>query len=247
MFCGSHSNIAQSEATILYTTDGGKTFSEVYKSGRKYEMIWKASFPTRNVGYATIQTYDPSATQRYVAKTTDGGKTWSEIPLTTDAVREFGIGFVNENIGWVGTESSGYQTIDGGQSWTKVDIGRACNKIRILKTDKGFVAYGIGLNIYKLEFTGFPTSLDLIGNENILAVYPNPSSGEITLDIKNEGGSKKTIIKLLDMKGKLVESLFEGDLSQPTITLNTKHYKPGTYLIQIELNNKTYIEKIIIF
>ena len=150
----SSDDIAQSNALILKTSDGGTTWQNVYQSNRPYETTWKVSFPTKNVGYVTIQSYnpDPNVKQQRVAKTIDGGKTWTEINLIEDATsREFGIGFIDENHGFVGTMSSGFETKDGGQNWTKIDLGRACNKIRIYKNEKGKTyGYAIGVNIFKL-------------------------------------------------------------------------------------------------
>ena len=153
VFGASSSDTERSHARILMTKDGGQTWKIVYESTRPYELTWKASFPTREVGYVTIQSYDPNPqnTQRYVAKTNDGGQSWREIPLVNDAkVREFGIGFIDENIGWVGTNTGGYQTTDGGNTWKFVAMGRAVNKIRLLPTEKGFVGYAIGVDVYKL-------------------------------------------------------------------------------------------------
>ena len=146
---------AKSNAIIITTKDGGETWKRVYQSTRPYELTWKASFPTRNTGYVTIQSYNPdkTASQRYVAKTTDGGETWREIPLVDDhAVREFGVGFVDELTGWVGTLNGGYQTVDGGMTWVYVDMGRAVNKIRIIpdkESKLGFAAYAIGVEVRK--------------------------------------------------------------------------------------------------
>lgn len=150
----SSTNVAESHARILRTTDGGRSWNTVYESARPYEITWKSSFPTRKVGYVTIQNYDPdkSVTKRVVAKTTDGGGTWSEIPLVDDfAVRQFGIGFADENTGWVGTTTTGFETRDGGASWTPVELGRAVNKIRLLRSPEGLVGYAIGVDVYKLE------------------------------------------------------------------------------------------------
>jgi photosystem II stability/assembly factor-like uncharacterized protein len=148
-------DIAKSNALILKTKDGGKTWYKVFKSDRPFETTWKASFPTENIGYVTIQSYNPdtSVKQQRIAKTTDGGETWKEINLVEDfSSREFGIGFINENIGYVGTMNSGYSTKDGGKSWSKIDLGRACNKIRIHKRkDKTIYGYAIGVNLFKLE------------------------------------------------------------------------------------------------
>jgi photosystem II stability/assembly factor-like uncharacterized protein len=151
VLCGATAaHSAQSHALILTTSDGGRTWTKRYESERLFEITWKASFPTRNTGYVTIQNYNPdkAVSQRYVAKSTDGGITWSEVPLVNEhAVREFGIGFADERTGWVGTTTGGYETRDGGATWKAVEMGKAVNKIRVLD---GSVAYAIGVDVYKL-------------------------------------------------------------------------------------------------
>jgi photosystem II stability/assembly factor-like uncharacterized protein len=147
-------DIASANALILKTSDGGKTWSKVYQSDRPFETTWKASFPTPKVGYVTIQSYnpDPSVKQQRIAKTTDGGNTWQELDLVTDPrAREFGVGFIDELTGFVGTMSNGYATHDGGKTWLPIDLGRACNKIRIYKNDQAEVyGYAIGVDVFKL-------------------------------------------------------------------------------------------------
>jgi photosystem II stability/assembly factor-like uncharacterized protein len=153
VFAGTDANVEKSNALILQTRDGGVTWKKVYQSARPYEITWKASFPTRNTGYVTVQSYDPdkSASKRVIAKTTDGGNTWREIPLVDEhAVRQFGIAFADEKTGWVGTSTTGFQTLDGGATWSRVDMGRAVNKIRLMPTADGLVGYAIGVDIHKL-------------------------------------------------------------------------------------------------
>jgi len=149
----SDEDIEKSNALILKTSDGGKTWKKVYQSNRPFEGTWKASFPTKKVGYVTIQSYntDSNVKQQRIAKTTDGGETWNEINLVEDAsAREFGIGFIDENHGFVGTMNTGYETKDGGKTWSKVNLGMACNKIRIYKDANGKVyGYAIGVDVLK--------------------------------------------------------------------------------------------------
>ena len=152
--CASSSeDMTESNALILKTTDGGNTWRKVYQSNRPYENSWKVSFPTPKVGYATIQSYNPDTTinQQRIVKTIDGGETWTELDLIADhGAREFGIGFIDENHGFVGTISSGYETKDGGATWRPIDLGQACNKIRIYRTEAGQVyGYAIGVSVYK--------------------------------------------------------------------------------------------------
>jgi photosystem II stability/assembly factor-like uncharacterized protein len=160
VFAGTRGELTESNALILATDNGGETWREVYRSQRPYEITWKASFPTRNTGFVSVQSYDPDPkrAERVVAKTTDGGRTWREIPLVSEhAVREFGIGFVTPELGWVGVNDGAFQTSDGGASWKRVaptDIGRAVNKIRVLPDRNGFVAYAVGTHVARFAFDG---------------------------------------------------------------------------------------------
>jgi photosystem II stability/assembly factor-like uncharacterized protein len=157
LLCGSDASTERSNALILRTQDGGVTWTKAYQSNRPFEITWKASFPTRQVGFVTVQNYNPDKTvsQRVVVKTTDGGRTWQEIPLVDDhAVRQFGVGFVNPLEGWVGTTSGGFETRDGGLTWQKVAMGRYTNKIRIVPVPGapgGYNAYAIGIDVWKYE------------------------------------------------------------------------------------------------
>ena len=150
----SSEDITKANAVILKTKDGGKTWKKVYQSNRPFELTWKASFPTKNVGYVTIQSYnpDPEVKQQRIAKTIDGGETWTEINLVEDhAARQFGVGFIDENHGYVGTVQSGFETKDGGLTWQPIDLGMACNKIKIYQDEKGATyGYAIGVNVFKL-------------------------------------------------------------------------------------------------
>lgn len=145
-----NSDMEKAEALILRTADGGKTWNPAYTSGRRLENCWKMSWPSARVGYATVQSYDeaPANTKRVVIKTADGGKTWVEMPLVTaPGIQQFGIGFIDETRGWVGCKAGGYETHDGGQSWSPVAFGRAVNKIRIIKNR----VFAIGAEVHRLD------------------------------------------------------------------------------------------------
>ncbi|HEX4422903.1 MAG TPA: hypothetical protein VH165_33535 [Kofleriaceae bacterium] len=109
VFAGDDPDVARSHGLIARTIDAGRTWQVVYRSARPFELLWKGSFPSRRVGYASLQNYsaeaaaDPDAAKqgppiaavadRFVVKTEDGGATWRELPMVQDPkVQELGTG-----------------------------------------------------------------------------------------------------------------------------------------------------------
>jgi photosystem II stability/assembly factor-like uncharacterized protein len=111
----------QGVATILKTTDGGKTWRSVFvhDGGRGY--VWKLWPISPKLIYAALQSQD--GTYR-IAKTTDGGDHWATLIVATGQPQGFGvqgIGFLDANRGWVGGFFRGmWATEDGGKTWTSV-------------------------------------------------------------------------------------------------------------------------------
>lgn len=145
-------DLQQGNALILRTRDGGENWEPAYQGPRRWENCWKMHFPSRRVGYATVQNYEEGASARVFLKTVDGGATWRELPLVNDAaVREFGVGFMDENWGWVGGSTTGFETRDGGMTWAPIDMGRAVNKIRIIHNGAHARAFAIGSEVRRLD------------------------------------------------------------------------------------------------
>ncbi len=153
VFAATHPDPAQAEGLVLRTEDGGKTWREVYRSGRKFELIWKASFPAGgDTGYATVQSYDPERATQLVIRSDDKGKTWREIEIVQDkTARQFGIGFVDANTGFVGTAAGGFATKDGGATWQRAPIARAANKFQAVPTGAGVRVYAIGTEVQAID------------------------------------------------------------------------------------------------
>ncbi|OYX39314.1 MAG: hypothetical protein B7Y98_05115 [Sphingomonas sp. 32-62-10] len=152
VFASTERESSNANGLILRTTDGGKSWTEVYRGTRPGELIWKASFVNAKIGYATVQSYDVARTTQLIAKTVDGGKSWTELPMVENAAaRQFGIGFADALHGWVGTMAGGYYTADGGKSFTAVPIARAANKFRVVSGSNGSRVYAIGTQIQRLD------------------------------------------------------------------------------------------------
>lgn len=121
--CIGNTSAQQQQALILSTFDGGATWQTRHISTRPDEEVWKISFPSRNIGYASIefQGYNPNNVSTYFLKTTDGGLTWVDMPfLAPNTYYDLeGIGFLNDSVGWIGGDNCAptYKTINGGATW----------------------------------------------------------------------------------------------------------------------------------
>jgi hypothetical protein len=67
------------------------------------------------------------------------------------AVRQFGVGFIDAQTGWIGAVPHGLATTDGGQTWTPATFGNAVNKIRLVRTPTGVTGYAIGVDVHRMR------------------------------------------------------------------------------------------------
>ncbi len=147
---------------IAKTTDGGQTWTAVATTTISCCYFWKMSWPTPEIGYASLQKNPTSSDAIVFYKTTDGGNTWisNGIPVSAIGVSSFywqGIGFVNANEGWAGGDGSSapyannfLHTLNGGASWTPAGYlnSQRINRIRFLSPTLG-VASGAKLHIFR--------------------------------------------------------------------------------------------------
>jgi photosystem II stability/assembly factor-like uncharacterized protein len=132
-------------ALVLFTADGGDTWEARHTGTATGTWGWKLSFPTRRVGYASVESLDPRMTATRCLKTEDGGETWREIILTSELIMQ-GIGFATETVGWVGGLGDTQQTHNAGLNWSPAGWGESVNRIRFLHPTLG---YAVGRTIYK--------------------------------------------------------------------------------------------------
>jgi photosystem II stability/assembly factor-like uncharacterized protein len=120
---------------IMRTSDGGRTWQEVFQCETKLEVdgltrdikcaLKSHHFPTASVGYAIGGAHGAKRTL-FVAKTENGGESWTlhSVPGVggdTEVYHEHEVHFIDENTGFVTTSGNRlYRTSDGGRTWTGV-------------------------------------------------------------------------------------------------------------------------------
>jgi len=153
---------ANYHGAIARTTNGGASWQVVASTPVNCSYFWKMSWPSTNVGYASLQ---QNATENTIIffKTIDGGATWTSngIPHTSIGVSAGqswfvqGIGFATDTEGWMGgSVNTGLtfnqcfiRTTDGGLTWSPAGYNntRGMNRIRFLNSTFG---YGSGQRIH---------------------------------------------------------------------------------------------------
>jgi photosystem II stability/assembly factor-like uncharacterized protein len=131
------SQVGAGPAIILKTTDGGKHWRAVFEHAGGRGFVWKIFPVSRKLIYASLQSQD--GTYR-IARTTDQGEHWDTLTVATGRPQGpglQGIGFLDENIGFVGGfHQTLHATTDGGKTWTQVpvDVGLVNRFERVGKT-----------------------------------------------------------------------------------------------------------------
>ncbi|MBK8553806.1 MAG: hypothetical protein IPL53_23255 [Ignavibacteria bacterium] len=158
---------AWGNSVIIKTTDGGTTWERVYISDRTGEWCWKISFLNSQTGFVSIQNDESYS---HFLKTTSSGTNWTEMNFMP--YEQQGIGFINENTGWIGGWTGPtYETTNGGTVWKLAGWGKNINRIRFVNDS---LAYAAGDRIYK-----FSNGMDVIPKEipnsyNLYQNFPNP-------------------------------------------------------------------------
>ncbi|MBI3111095.1 MAG: T9SS type A sorting domain-containing protein [Ignavibacteriales bacterium] len=209
-----------SSGVILFTSDAGKTWEKRFTTTRVGEWCWKLSFPSRNVGYVSLQRN--SLSPIYFLKTTDGGATWSEKLFRNAWYFVQGIGFANESVGWIGGWSGEpmYETRNGGESWSSIGIGRRVNRFRMFNESSG---YAVGDSVYKYgPLTPVGILADAAERSGRFAVaqnFPNPfnPSTIIHVDIPEEAFVSVRVFNML---------------GQEVITLINQVRSPGVLAVE---------------
>ncbi len=200
-----------SSAVILYTDDGGRTWERRFRSTRIGEWAWKISFPSSSVGYVSLQRNSQSPI--YILKTSDGGINWEEKLFSSSYYFVQGIGFIDENRGWIGGNSTSpiYETRDGGETWTAETIRPRLNRFRFLGDSLG---YAVGRSVHKFtDWTATSSETGIEFSSSVLDhAYPNPFRDRTTIRF-DVSGHAEVIVDIYDSLGRRVTRLLAGLLS----------------------------------
>ncbi|MEP1487097.1 MAG: T9SS type A sorting domain-containing protein [Algibacter sp.] len=223
-------------ATVLKTTDGGTSWTEIYNSNNVGEYVWKLQLLESNtdVIFGSIEAVSPNIGK--LIKSTDGGLTWNSYDAPESVIQA--VGFIDENTGWMGGHTTGfYETTDGGQSWTNLNVGGNLNRIFIMSST---LAYASGTSLYKFTSENLNTNgIQDTGRTPLKVTLKNnpiKSLLEFSVEFLDDDN---ILIELYDINGKFIKQLIRDRTKVKTIkdySFSVEELQSGTYLVNLHNN-----------
>ena len=224
---------------ILFTGDGGQSWSTKYSGIEEGEWGWKINFPSPNVGYVSIENFYSAS----IIKKSNNNENWVRIPVNGMDDLE-GIGFINDSTGWICSRYDERMTTNGGYNWQTVDIGSQINRFQFFGDSIGYAA---GQNIYKYSknnMTSVPKKNNFSKSFFLSQNYPNPFNPSTTIEYTlPKSGIVK--IRIYDALGRELETLLnkfqtEGKHSVVWNSDNAKNsvLSSGFYIYRIDAGNE---------
>ncbi len=216
------------------TTDGGQSFTPLtpWFSNSILEAIY---FSNDTIGYMC------GWYNSLLIKTIDGGLSWRNLD-SMSSVSCFDVYFSNENMGYYidnGGSTRIRTTTDGGTTWT-TQLNATNFLSEFFFTPSTGIAVGNLGTIYKTTNGG--VGMEEFNVRVNFDIYPNPTSYQITIDLKIQSVTKHNI-EIYSVLGQRMNSM---ETNKSKITLDISSLTKGIYFIVItDSNNKRMRKKII--
>ncbi|SCY42014.1 YCF48-related protein [Flavobacterium caeni] len=194
--------------TILRTTDGGVSWTEIYNTGIAGEYVWKLQILASNPNCMFGSVESVNALPGKLVRTLDNGVSWVSHDVPDTDIQA--VGFLTEDHGFMGGHASPFlETTDGGATWSENFVGSNLNRIQILNDN---LAYASGATIYKFSETLGKSDFKEKGRTPLkAAVTPNPVKDKMTVTIEFVD-SDHLVLELYDISGRRVRELLRDEI-----------------------------------
>ena len=222
---------------ILKTIDGGLSWTEIYNTNLSGEYVWKLQTLEGNSNVMFGAVSSVGVNNGKLIKSIDGGVNWQSFEAAETEIQA--VGFITENHGWMGGHTTGFQeTLDGGQTWSDLNIGNNLNRIFIINST---TAYASGTTVYKYtEDTLGVEDLAQQDNQHLdIKILGNPVETDLEFTINFESDDN-ILIELYDINGKFIRHLSRDIISQKKLksySFNVSNLASGTYFIDFHNNS----------
>ena len=242
----------QRACVVLRTLDGGNTWTKVFSDTTIGGRIWKIQFIDEFVGVASIEPMYADTVA--IIKTTDGGSTWQIMPVGhinswswIDAGTQ-GVGFINEQKGWVGGYYNGmFETNDGGLTWNKLNVNKECDRFFLIDS----TMYLSANTVYKYS-SDHNDAVTTISPptfvHKLYPVAPNPSNGNVEIDFDINIRQTNVVLEVVNVDGRKTYPVMNGYLKPGHYSYKWDGTKApsGNYIVWLGTDEIPMVEKFVL-
>ncbi len=245
---------------LFVSDDQGTTFEPV--------SVPEDTVPAPFSGFEVHPTEENTAFALYglygypkILRTKDRGETWEDITqVGEDGVSDNGF----PNVGvyslmvfpdsinkiWAGTEIGIMESIDTGATWHYLESNLPSVAIwQIFAQDNQVVASTYGRGIWTYQYgpeVQPPVAVETAKSvDGSVSIYPNPSEGEITVNMEGMAVGDKYLLSVFSLNGKQVlkkEFIYSGSPEKIDLSALNK----GNYIVNITSANINYSNKLVL-
>lgn len=243
------------DGRVNVTSNGGFSWKDI-SEGLPQRWITRVKTDPHDVNtiYVTLSGFRWDETYSHVYKTTDLGDTWLEIGegLPEIPVNDLVIDPLEPGRLIVGTDAGVYATTNDGAQWHWIWNGVPAVPVCALKVhqpSRTIVAGTYGLSMYRASlddiFTGIKAADQKIQLKPVIS--PNPAAGFCSLSF-NMPTQDKVTIRIADMSGKTMKTIFGGLISKGTqqMKLPLDGLEPGIHCIIISGEKVSAFAKVVV-
>jgi len=235
---------------VFRSNDKGYTWAMSPMHNLTTTQFMNLKFFDANNGIANIGTTGGALVTAY--KSTDGGVSWSSYTpvgnfLTSDLVVIPGTSVAISTGAAQGVEGSSYTT-DLGMSWGDIDAGIQHTALGASSYNGlwsgGFSAGFQSGGIFKFDGYNLGTHDQVIDLKSY-NVYPNPSSGLVTINLKSKSNSVN--VEVVDVMGKIVFAHdYNGASNMFKQTIDFSYLSKGIYSLVVTSGTERTQDKLVI-
>lgn len=197
---------------VLYTDDGGATWTEKFRTNHESDRIWKIQSPDGQTFFGSIEALieNDGVPTRFI-KSEDKGQTWEMGIVSNTTYNIQAIGFIDRWHGWTGGRNALFETENGGRTWKQISLGATYNRFFKINNEKAFLT---GRKVYKytrdvVTGTPDPETHDPI---HYISIASNPTAGKTNVHVKF-GKPTMAQVYIYSMTGKKLKMIFDGEVA----------------------------------
>ncbi|MEO7307565.1 MAG: YCF48-related protein [Ferruginibacter sp.] len=227
---------------ILYTTDGGRSWTNVFEGTTPNEYCWKIQRLSSSLYFASLEDFGNVPPK--ILTSTNGGMSWTVQQVAATPYNIEGIGFIDAQKGWTGGAANfSYESNDGGITWDTIHVCPFMNRVfRVNDT----MLFATGDRIWKYKPGSFTAAIPA-KSYAWMNCSPNPVNDRLSIDI-TISVQTRVFLTILDHTGMRVHMIENADKPKGSYQykFNTGQLPPGMYYVLLKTHEDKVLRKIIV-